>query len=316
MTQIKAAGVWIGDERSMKSLLTLLALGLALVTVGCQKPVASLPAPRTYEVKGIVRSLNFAEHQVIIQHEDVPGFMPSMTMPFAYRSLQEVEALSVGDAISFRLAVDDRNSWIEGVRKVDAATVNLPKDSMPVAPTVKVERLKEGDALPDFALTDDRSQPITRATFARKPLLLTFIFTRCPVPNFCPLMSRNFAEIRKELAEHDPADAATAQFLSISFDPTFDTPERLAEYASHIATDRGGWHFACGVPEEIARLTKAFSVYVQPESGTIVHGLCTALVAGDGTITRIWRGNSWEPSEVVAAIRTLTPNPNLAGNGK
>jgi protein SCO1/2 len=125
-------------------------------------------------------------------------------------------------------------------------------------------------------------------------------------------MSRNFTDIRKELA----GGGDGTQYLSISFDPEFDTPERLAAYAAHMAADRSGWRFATGTPDEIAKLTKAFSVYVQAESGTISHGLCTVLVDAGGTIRKMWRGNSWQPSEAVAAVRGLTPAPTLAENAR
>jgi protein SCO1/2 len=298
------------------SFLFLLAL-VVFASAGCQKPIVSKtagPALHIYEVRGIVRGINAERKLLIVEHEDVPGFMPSMMMPFDYRSPQEIASLKTGDAIQFLLNVTDTQSWLEGVKKIDAANVKLPSVVKPPTPTVKVERLKEGDPLPEFELTDERSQPITRATFAGKPLFITFIFTRCPIPNFCPLMSRNFASIRSELAENPGPGSEGVQFLSISFDPEFDTPERLAHYAANFKSDHQGWRFASGTPAEIARLTKAFSVYVQPEAGTISHGLCTALVGADGAIRRIWRGNSWEPSEAVAAVRSLASEATLARN--
>ena len=295
-------------------LVTLLATALAAVSCGQRAAKVQAEAQRIYEARGIVRGINFAERNITVEHEDIPDFMPAMTMPFDYRSQQEIDPLKAGDAIAFHLVVTDHTSWIEAVKKIDAASLALPRPSQPADPVVKVERLKEGDALPDFELVDDHSERITRATFAGKPLLLTFIFTRCLIPNFCPLMSRNFSEIRKALAAQPAPGNESVQYLSISFDPDYDTPERLAAYAGRIAPERANWRFASGATDQISRLTKAFSVYVQPESGTISHGLCTALIGADGTIQKMWRGNSWETSEAVAAIRALTPV--LAGNAR
>jgi protein SCO1/2 len=301
----------------MKNSILLFAAIVVLAGVGCQKPVAAKPSAteqKVYEVRGIVRGINPARQVLIVEHEDVPGFMPSMTMPFDYRSPEDIAPLKAGDGILFQLTVTDHDSWVGGVKKIDVASVNLPKPAKSAATEARVDRLKEGDALPDFELTDDQSHRITRATFAGRPLFITFIFTRCPIPNFCPLMSRNFADVRKELASNPVLSKEGTQFLSISFDPEFDTPAQLTTYASNFAHDREGWRFASGTPAEITRLTKAFSVYVQPESGTISHGLCTALIGADGTIRKIWRGNSWEPSEAVAAVRGLANEAALAHN--
>lgn len=292
---------------------TLLLAAATLLTVSCGKPTTALteqphPERNTYPVRGIVRAIEPGAHRLSVEHEDVPGFMPSMTMPFDCREAREIAPLHVGDAIQFTLVVTERESWMESVQRIDAKSVKLPAPTPAVAVREKIERLKEGDRLPEFALTDDRSEAISRTTFAGKPLLLTFIFTRCPIPNFCPLMSRNFESIRRGLGSDSPV-----QYLSISFDPEFDTPERLATYAARVASDRTGWRFASGTPEEITRLTKAFAVYVQPEAGTFSHGLCTALVGADGTIVKLWRGNSWEPAEVVAAVQALPSEPKLAG---
>jgi protein SCO1/2 len=307
--QVKAFVAAPGDEDVMKYQSLIIFLATALATVSCEQRGAKSQAvaPRTHEVRGFVRGINFAERRITVEHEDVPGFMPAMTMPFDFRSQSEIEPLKTGDAIAFHLVVTDRTSWIEAVKKIDPATVAIKPASPPAQATAKINRLKEGDVLPDFRLVDERSESIDRATFAGKPLLLTFIFTRCPIPNFCPLISRNFTEIRKKLGNDPAAGSANVQYLSISFDAEFDTPERLATYASSAAPEHANWRFASGSADEVSRLTRAFSVYVQPESGTISHGLCTALIDADGTIRKIWRGNSWEPSEVVASIRALTP---------
>lgn len=319
MTRVKAVRGGIEETWSMKNSILLFVALVTLAGAGCQKPIVSKSSAteqKIYEVRGIVRGINPARQVLIVEHEDVPGFMPSMTMPFDYRSPQDIALLKAGDAILFQLNVTNHDSWVEKVKKIDVGNVKLPPLAKPVAAEARIERLKEGDALPDFELTDDQSKRVTRATFAGKPLFITFIFTRCPIPNFCPLMSRNFADVRKELASNPVLGKEGVQFLSISFDPEFDTPAQLANYAGNFAHDRNGWRFASGTPAEIARLTKAFSVYVQPEAGTISHGLCTALIGRDGTIRKIWRGNSWEPSEAVAAVRGLAEEAALAHNAR
>src|SRR3954471_5304781 len=170
----------------MKPFQLLLVLTFCFVAGACQKaapPAGS--APQRFEVRGIVRAIGFAEQQLTVEHEEIPSYMPAMTMPFAVKEMREVEPLRTGDAIGFQLVVTGTDSWITGVKKIAASEVHLPAAKSATAPP-NIERLKEGDVLPDFVLTDDRARPISRETFAGKPLVLTFIFTRCPLPNYCP----------------------------------------------------------------------------------------------------------------------------------
>ncbi|HEX5177131.1 MAG TPA: SCO family protein [Chthoniobacteraceae bacterium] len=282
--------------------------GALMIIAGCQKaPSSPDTKPLRYDVRGIVRGIGFAQNEITVEHEEIPGFMPAMTMPFSVKEMREVERLSVGDAIRFELVVTDHDSWITNVQTIAKNEVQLPQTTAPARknPSLAV-RLKEGDRLPEFELVDDQNRPVTRATFAGAPCILTFIFTRCPIPNFCPLMSKNFAEVHGMLAEN-PKLAGT-RLLSISFDPEYDTPAQLAKYATaHRSADAGNdtWRFATGSNEEIAKLTAAFAVSVKPESGTISHGLATALIDADGVIRRIWRGNGWQPAEVMAELEKL-----------
>lgn len=294
----------IGMKTKLMLCLALSALSLGSCSREPQSTVAQSAQERVFQVRGLLQSINFAAQTATVEHEAVPDFMPSMTMPFDVKTMAEVEPLRTGDAITFRLVVTDKNSWIEDVKKISADDLHLPAKRPSDTRSGNAERLKEGDPLPDFALIDEKNQPLTRATFAGKPLLLTFIFTRCPLPNFCPLITNNFREIRTSLAA-DPALAKDLQMLSVSFDTDFDTPEVLARYAKEHAPDRVNWSFATGTPEQIAALTAAFSVRVQPEAGTISHGLCTALIGPDGIIRAIFRGNTWKPEELIAALRKM-----------
>jgi protein SCO1/2 len=164
--------------------------------------------------------------------------------------------------------------------------------------------LRAGDAMPPFQLRNEQGEKLTAEAFRGRPYVITFIFTRCPIPNFCPLMNRNFGELQSAIKGGAGA-LATTRLLSISFDPEFDTPAVLKEMAGHEGADPAIWNFATGEKPEIVRLTKGFSVLVQPEAGTISHGLATALVDGEGRIVEIWRGNGWKPAEVVEKIASL-----------
>ena len=268
---------------------------------GCsrQGPGAEAGAPREFRIRGVVRAIDPAAMQVTVEHEDVPGLMPAMTMPFQVRDWAGLEGVPVGAAVRFRFQLTENASWAEGFERIDPSVLKLPPGAPPSGATGAV-RLKEGDRLDGFDLVDQAGRPVTRATFGDRLLLVSFIFVRCPVPEYCPLISRQMAVLEGRIAA-DPALAGRVGMLSISFDPQ-DTPPVLAEYGARFARDLDTWRFVTGAPEELARLTRAFSVHVKPEAGTLSHGLSTALIEPDGTIRKLWRGNGWSPDEVLAAL--------------
>lgn len=281
-----------------------LGLSLLLLLINCKRAPNPDEKARHYEVRGIIRGLSPNRTTIEIQHEDIPGFMPSMTMPFSAPSSKEIVALRIGDGISFRMTVTDKDFSIDHIKKIPAEGIHVIAASP--APSLSPSagaRLREGDEMPFFSLTNQTGEPITRDTFRGHPFVLTFIFTRCPIPNFCPRMSNNFAELQNAIKTGQGALAQTRLF-SITLDPQFDTPQILKEYGAHLQVDPNVWTLATGDPKEIVALTQAFSVYRQTEGGTISHGLATALVDAQGKIEKIWRGNGWTPAEVMQAIRT------------
>jgi protein SCO1/2 len=256
-----------------------------------------------YKVRGIVRGFAPDRSTIHVEHEAIPGFMPSMTMPFSVKDQKDVAALKIGDGISFRMTVTDKDLFLDQVKKIPASEVRVAEPA-PVASVSSPAsaRLREGDAVPSFALTNQNGGPVVLDTFHGRPFVLTFIFTRCPVPKFCPFISHNFSELQ-EAIKADAGAAGKARLLSITLDPKFDTPEILKSYAEQQKADPEIWTFATGEPTEIEKLTQSFAVFVQPEAGTISHGLATALIGPDGRVVKIWRGNAWQPSEVIDELR-------------
>jgi protein SCO1/2 len=275
-------------------------LGLALL--GCGRPTNPGEAEQHYETRGVVRSFSPDRQTIEIQHENIPSFMPSMTMPFVARDAKQIADLRTGDAISFRITVTQKDFWIDKVKKIRREDVDVagPKPTVPISPKGDL-RLKEGDDMPRFSLANQNSERISLDTFRGRPFVLTFVFTRCPLPNFCPLMSTNFEELQTAIKTGSGALADT-RLLSVTLDPGFDTPEVLKIYAGYHHADLRVWLFATGDEKEIDALTRAFSVYRQTEGGTISHGLATALIDKDGKIAKLWRGNAWKPDEVIHEI--------------
>jgi protein SCO1/2 len=284
--------------------LTVLTIGVGLFLAGCGRGPTSIEKIRHYDTHGIVQGISPDRATIDIQHEDIPDFMPSMTMSFSARDRKEISDLKVGEPISFRMTVTNKELLVDQVTKVQPEDVHLPTQK-PVPPpggAAEVKRLKEGDSLPSFSVSDQDGKPVTLETFRGKPFVLTFIFTRCAVPKFCPLMTSNFAELQNAIKD-GPAPLSGTRLLSITLDPAFDTPQILKDYGAFNHTDPAIWKLVTGEPKEIDRLVGAFSIYRQTEGGTLSHGLATALVNPDGTIKKIWRGNGWTPAEIIAEIK-------------
>ena len=275
---------------------------LAVALLGCGRSTTHETAEH-YETRGVVRGFSPDRQTIEIQHENIPGFMPSMTMPFVARDPKETADLKTGDAISFHMTVTQKDFWIDHVKKIrrEDVSVTEPKRT-PAVSSESGARLKEGDKMPPFDLTNQNGERISLDTFRGQPFVLTFVFTRCPLPNFCPRMSNNFEELQTAIKDGSGALAET-RLLSITLDPDYDSPKVLSDYSAFHHADRKIWSFATGGEKEIDSLTRAFSVYRQTEGGTISHGLATALISKDGRIEKVWRGNAWTPAEVTEAIR-------------
>ena len=296
-----APGLISVQESCAYLVFSVASLFLALLLSGCGR---SDKNEQHYDTRGVIRGISPDRTTLEIQHENISNFMPSMTMPFSARDQKEIANLKLGDAISFRMTVTKNDFWIDNVKKIgrEEADVRDPKPNP--TPQSQSPRLHEGDSLPQFSLTDENGKPITAETFRGQPLVLTFVFTRCAVPNFCPRMTSHFSELQN-LIKGETGRVAKAHLLSITLDPTFDTPQILKEYGAYSNEDPNVWSLATGNAKEIDALTQAFSVYRQNEGGTISHGLATALVDPNGKIVKIWRGNAWTPNDVIKELQGL-----------
>jgi protein SCO1/2 len=299
---------------SALGVFTLLAVASAVVLVRRSQPAPSVPVgAQVFQVHGQVRGLEAAGKTIRIAHEAIPGYMPAMTMPFHVKDATLLKGLSVGDRVQFELVVTRDDSWIAHVETVSteasavAATVTKPAASIPDRET---ERVQTGEAVPDFQLIDQNGRPFRLSELRGKAVVLTFIYTRCPIPNFCPLMSKNFADLQGRLEKEF---SGRYQLVSVSLDPRFDRPEVLKEYASRYGADERHWRFATGDEEQINFVTGLMGLFHEPENGLISHDLRTALIGPDGRLVQLWKSNVWTPYEVQRRVReTLTGAKDVA----
>ena len=253
------------------------------------------------QVRGVVREINPGEATVSIQHDAIPGFMPAMTMPFAVKDTNQLTGLAPGDTVAFQLFVTPKNGWIEQLQKqTDAPDTNLPTRG-PFRLVRDVDPLAVGDPLPDYGFTNELGQPVRLAAFHGQALAITFIFTRCPYPTFCPRMSELFQDTLDRLSR-DPQAPTNLHFLTVSFDPDYDTPEQLKRYAEAHHYDPQRWSFLTGNLPDITALADGFGMKFWHEGAGLNHNLRTAVVDARGRVQTVLTGNSWTADLLAAEM--------------
>jgi len=283
-----------------KRLLPLILLA-ALVAPSCTRE-APPAAGQRYPLRGKVVEVDLANRKITIAHEDIPGFMPAMTMPFVVleKDAALLQHVGPGDEVTASLVAPDSRYWLEDLVVVKKGT---PDPS--ATPGPRAHEPHPGDAMPDVALVDQDGKALRLADYRGKSVALTFVFTRCPLPDFCPLMMKKFAAAHATLAG-DSSLAARTRLLTISFDTAHDTPEVLRAFGKPFQKTTPPfthWALATGKEEAIRALGGALELDYVEESRSFTHNLRTAVLDGEGKLHRLFRGNEWTPEELVAELR-------------
>jgi protein SCO1/2 len=167
--------------------------------------------------------------------------------------------------------------------------------------------LEPGQPVPDFMMTTQEGETLRLSELRGHVVVLTFIYTRCPLPDFCPLIDRKFAELAGKIAPV-ASRAEGVRLLSVSFDPDHDTPEVLRQHARRQGAQPPFWTFAVASNEELAKVGPPLGLVYWPDQNEIGHNLITALIDQEGKLVRLERGKKWEPAELFKAIDTLLPH--------
>lgn len=280
--------------------LFLLAIVLlsGFIFQACTKPEAQ----KRYEFKGKVVNVDKRGRVVTISHEEIKDYMDAMTMPFHLKDESYLDIMQDGDKVTATLVITDSRSWLEDIVVSQERVDDAHKPAQPFEPDA-------GNEVPDYSLVNQDGKPIHFAQYKGRALLLTFIYTRCPLPDYCPLMTSNFAEINKAL-KADATLYAKTHLLSISVDPEYDKPAVLRAYGlqHNQQKDFGHWELATGKPDEVKMVARYFGLAYQTEDNQIIHNLQTALIAPDGKFVKMYRGNDWKPAEVINDIKNLKLN--------
>ncbi len=277
--------------------VSVLLAGL-VVAAGCSRA----PEVRSYQLQGQVLAVKPETNEILVKHEDIVGFMPAMTMPYTVKDPALLKDRVPGDLITATLQVAPDLAWLSAITKTGSAP--LPDDAPTKIPAAAgVHLLEAGDEVPDTTLVDQDDQPLALSAWRGSAVVVTFIYTRCPLPQFCPLMDRRFAEIQS-LAGADAALRGKVRLLSISFDPATDRAAVLRAHAAKATADPAVWRFATAPEAVVDRLAATFGVNVIRETdGTITHNLRTAVIDPRGRIVSIHDSNAWSASTIVDELK-------------
>ena len=280
--------------------IATLGFAVLLGIASCASP--NKKAARRFELHGKIVAVNRNRSEVTISHDAIAGYMDAMTMPFPLKDATLIDSMSPGDDISADLMISDKSSWIENPivsRAVPDSAANVPLTARPEP--------SPGASVPDVHLVNQDAKPIKLSDYRGKAFAITFIYTRCPLPDYCILMNDNFERVEKILAS-DQALYSRTHMLTISFDPSRDTPAvlrtfGLARVDAKALKPFGHWEFVTGSPEEIRSLADFFGLTYVNEPNQIVHSLRTAVISPDGKLYRLYDGNEWKPEQLIDDLK-------------
>jgi protein SCO1/2 len=282
-------------------------LYLALAAVACSKP----DGQRTFTLQGQVISLDPARKIVVVKHEEITNFMPAMTMPYEVQDVKALDGLVPGDLVNATLVVFSNGAHLTAVRKVGTAPLEkAPAEAPNPTASSGFELLRPGELVPDGSFLDQGAKKRRFSDFKGSPVVMTFIYTRCPIATFCPLMDRHFAALQKTLKQ-DPA-LKNVHLVTVSFDPVTDTPAVLTKHAKSLDADLSRWTFLTGDRDDVDQFASRFGVSISrslTDMRDITHNLRTAVISADGTLVKAYTGNDWSPDNVIVDLKALAHAP-------
>ncbi|MGI8746573.1 MAG: SCO family protein [Bryobacteraceae bacterium] len=274
--------------------------GRAALAIGALVTVSS--CAKHYRAEGVVLKIDPPHQTVTISHRAIPGYMEAMAMAFAVREPRDLNGLVPGARVTFHLNVRRKRAQVSHIRRESTGIDDVPVQA-------EQHKILAGEPVPDFSLTDQRNQTVKLSDFRGRPVVLDFIYTRCPLPDVCPRLSANMARLQKRFS-------GRVSLLSITIDPQFDTPEVLAEYAHRWRADPKDWLFLTGPPDRIGAVAGNFGLVYWAEEGLITHTAATAVIDAQGRLKALLEGSSFTSQQLldlVSASAGLASQPAAPG---
>jgi len=286
------------DRRLIRSLIPL---GLIAIAAACAQ--TRKEPPKRYPVQGQVLVVNVARREITLKHGDIPGFMPAMIMTYPAANARLMDGRTPGELVSAILEVSDSIGTLADI--THTGTAPLPSDSNAVQLAAGV--LDIGDAVPDAAFIDQDNRRRSFSEWKGKPVVVSFVYTRCPLPEYCPLTEQNVATLQRRLRD-DTVLRDQVRLVTFTFDPVRDTPAVLAEHTARFKLDPKVWTFLTGDAVTVQTFAAKFGISTIQDPNhpaEITHNLRTFLIGADGRIAKIYSGSDWTPGVVLADLRAL-----------
>lgn len=288
------------------------SLVLVALFVGASLPLRA--AVQTYAVRGLLLKIDERTRSLLISCESIPGYMDAMVMPFHVGDAAQLDDLRTGTLIDFDLVVDGDKSYVQNIRQhhyegVEADPIAARRLKLLAAisdPENDIPEIQTGAKVPDFTLTDQLGHIVSLSDFRGKVVALTFTYTHCVLPNFCFRIANNFRQLQGRFAPELGRDLV---FLSITFDPTHDTPARMAEYGKTWNADPKSWHLLTGAPAVINQVSREFGVSYWVDEGVMIHSLHTVVINRDDTVAANLEGNEFTATELGDYIQAVLSKP-------
>ena len=271
---------------------------------------AGLGAVQHYAASGVILKIDRPHRSFVASCKAIPDYMEAMTMPIPVRDQKLLDGLQPGMMVDFTLVVTGDDAYAENVKEhhfesteqdpFQARGLQLLENFGRKNPAMR--ELKAGDPVPDFTLTDQTGRRVSLSQFAGKVVAAAFVYTSCPLPNYCFRLSNNLGRLQKRFADRVGRDLV---LLSITIDPAHDTPPVLAKYAATWKADPDSWRFLTGPEADVRAVCLKFGVNFWPDEGALTHSLHTVVIDRQGKLAANFEGNEFTAEQLgdfVAAV--------------
>lgn len=272
-------------------------------------------ATERHPATGLVISVDRPHKTLVVSCDTIPNYMEAMVMPFPVREEKLLDGLTPGAMIEFAVVVTKDDAYIEDIRlkpyesveqePLQARRLKILENLGKPNPSAN-SQLTTGQVVPDFTLTDQQRKSISLKQFQGKVVALNFVYTRCPLPQYCFRISNNFGRVQKRFKDRLGRDLI---LLTVTFDPVHDQPDVLANYARTWKADPATWHFLTGTTADVDRLCNLFGVGFWQDEATLTHSLHTAVIDREGKLVANLEGNQFTPEQLGDLIESVLP-PN------
>jgi protein SCO1/2 len=267
-------------------------------------------AAQRYAVSGMILKIDRPHRSFVASCKEIPGYMEAMAMPIPVHDAKLLDGLQPGTMVDFTLVVTGDDAYAEDVKIHHfQSTERDPFQARGLQllenfgrKDAAARELGVGEPVPDFTLTDQTGRRISLSQFAGKVVAAAFVYTSCPLPNYCFRLSNNLGRLQKRFAERMGRDLV---LLSVTMDPARDTPAVLAKYATTWKADANSWHFLTGPEADVSAVCHKFGVNFWPDEGALTHSLHTVVIDRQGRLAANFEGNEFSAEQLgdfVAAV--------------